>query len=68
MHFQEKNRPFFPVQEPPLFFGHTALLGIPDVPDDLLDSHFFTFKGKPLKCTVFSRLKRSVSKNIGLKQ
>jgi hypothetical protein len=52
--FSQKNRSFFPDWEPPLFFDHNAPPDLPEVPDNLLISRFFTFKGTRLNCTVFS--------------
>jgi len=57
MHFQGKTGPLFPVQEPPLFLGHTALLGIPDVPDDLLDPSVFHVQRKAAKLHGFFPVK-----------
>ena len=66
--FSQKTGSFFPDQEPPLFFGHSAPPGIPEVPDNLLNLPFSAIKGRPLNCTVFFHLKWPVSKNTGLKR
>jgi len=63
MHFQGKTGPFFPFRNPLYFSVILPFLGIPEVPDDLLDSQFFTLKEMPLNMPVFFRLKRPVSKN-----
>jgi hypothetical protein len=55
--FSKKTGSLFPDQEPPLFFGRNAIPGIPGVPHNLLNPHFFTIIGTRLNCTVFSRLK-----------
>jgi hypothetical protein len=61
--FPEKNGPLFPVQEPPEFFGHNVIPGHSSVPHDQLILPIFTLKETRLNWPVFSRLKRSVSKN-----
>jgi hypothetical protein len=66
--FPRKTGSLFPDQEPPLFFGHIVIPGHSRVPHDQLIVPFFTIKGTRLNCTVFSRLKRSVSKNTCLKR
>ena len=63
-----KTGSLFPDQEPPLFFDHNAPPGQPEVPDNLQNHQFFTPKRTRLNCTVFSLLKRPVSKNNGLKR
>jgi hypothetical protein len=62
-HFPGKTGPFFPVQKPPLFFGRNAHPDLPEIPDNLLISRFFTLKGTRLNMPVFFHLKRPVSKN-----
>lgn len=66
--FSPKKYPLFPAREPPLFFGRNAPPALPDIPDNLRFSRFFTITGRPLKAPVFSRLKRPVSKNNDFKQ
>jgi len=67
-HFRGKPDRVFPDQEPPLFSGRNAPLGIGKVPDNLLINRFFTIIGRPLNCTIFSCLKRPISKNNDLYQ
>jgi hypothetical protein len=67
-HFPGKPDRVFPDQKPPLFFDRNALSGIGEIPNNLLISRFFTITGRPLNCTVFSYLKRPVSKNTDLQQ
>jgi hypothetical protein len=62
-HFPQKTGSIFPGKKSPLFFDRNAPPALPEVPDNLLISRFFTPKGRPLNAPVFFRLKRPVSKN-----
>ena len=60
---------FFPAPgETLLFFGHSGAVKPGGFPDGLVDGRFFATGTGPLNCTVFSRLKRPVSKTARLKQ
>jgi hypothetical protein len=67
-HVPGKTGSLFPDQEPPLFFGHILIPVHSGVPHDQLILPIFAVKRTRLNCTVFFRLKRSVSKNTRLKR
>src|SRR5208337_2215852 len=66
--FPENRIAFSPLRDPPLFSGRICVPAASRGHVHHLVVPFFAMKGTPLNCTVFSRLKRPVFKNTGLKR